>query len=250
MDFNKMAYPDIVLINGIEHKAQRDISKGKVLIPYTEAPDIDIGDLISQKSGKRGILLKVVDLQFLEGGTLKVGTKHPHMLTLNVENITSQAYTNNAQTVISSGESDAVEFKATLRTNLHTDEPDKRIELSVLKTLAGFLNVNGGKLIVGVSDDGTPVGIEADKFPNEDKISLHLVNIVKSRMGPQSITAMHIHFQDYEDTRVLVVDCVRSEFPVFVKDGDFERFYIRTGPATTELQGNQMNDYIRRRFKQ
>ena len=250
MDVNKMFYPDIVLINGIEHKAQRDISKGKVLIPYTEAPDIDIGDVISQKSGKREILLKVIDLQFLEGGTLKVGTKHPHMLTLNVENITSQAYTNNAQTVISSGESDAVEFKATLRTNLHSDKPDKRMELSVLKTLAGFLNTNGGTLIVGVSDDGTPVGIEVDKFPNEDKMNLHLVNIINSRMGPQSMIAMHTHFQDYKNSRVLVVNCVQSQSPVFVKDGDVERFYIRTGPATTELQGSQMQDYIRRRFKQ
>ena len=154
------------------------------------------------------------------------------------------------QAVIDSGESDAVEFKATLRTNLHTDKPDKRMELSILKTLAGFLNTNGGTLIVGVSDDGTPVGIEVDKFPNEDKISLHLVNIVKSRMGPQSMIAMHIHFRDYEDSRVLVVNCAQSQFPVFVKDDNVERFYIRTGPATTELQGNQMNDYIRRRFKQ
>ena len=154
------------------------------------------------------------------------------------------------EVVIDSGESDAVEFKATLRTNLHMDKPDKRMELSVLKTLAGFLNTNGGTLIIGVSDDGTPVGIEADKFPNEDKMSLHLVNIVNSRMGPQSMIAMHTHFQDYEDNRVLVVDCVQSQSPVFVKDGNVERFYIRTGPATTELQGNQMNDYIRRRFKQ
>ena len=174
---------------------------------------------------------------------LTVGSGPSHMSTGSPEKFDLQA-------VIDSGESDAVEFKATLRTNLHTDKPDKRMELSVLKTLAGFLNTNGGTLIVGVSDDGTPVGIEVDKFPNEDKISLHLLNIVKSRMGVQTMIAMHIHFQDYEDSRVLVVDSVQSQFPVFVKDGDVERFYIRTGPATTELQGSQMNDYIRRRFKQ
>lgn len=174
------------------------------------------------------------------------------MLTVELESRYSSLDTSekfDLQTVIYSGESDTVEFKATLRTNLHTDKSDNRIELSVLKTLAGFLNTNGGTLIVGVSDDGAPVGIEADKFPNEDKMSLHLVNIVKSRIGPQSMIAMHIHFQDYEDSRVLVVDCSQSQFPVFVKDGDVERFYIRTGPATTELQGSQMSDYIGRKFK-
>lgn len=45
----------------------------------------------------------------------------------------------NLDSVIASGESDLVEFKSTLRVNLHTGKRDSRIELSVLKTLAGFL---------------------------------------------------------------------------------------------------------------
>ena len=106
--------------------------------------------------------------------------------------------------LIDEGESEAVEFKSTLRINLHTDEVDKRMELSVLKTLAGFLNTNGGTLIVGVSDNGTPVGIEADKFLNEDKMSLHLVNVVNARMGAEAMTRMHVHFENYDGYRTLV----------------------------------------------
>jgi len=150
--------------------------------------------------------------------------------------------------LIDNGESEATEFKSTLRVNLHTGEHDKRMETAVLKTLAGFLNTNGGTLIVGVSDDGTPVGIAADKFPNEDKMSLHLVNVVKSRMGSQAMTSMHLHFEEYEDTRVLVVRCPRSRAPVFVKDGEVERFYVRTGPATTEMPASQTQSYIKQRF--
>ena len=103
---------------------------------------------------------------------------------------------------------------------------------------------------MGVSDDGTLAGIEADKFPNEDKMSLHLVNIVKARMGPQAMTAMHVHCEDYDDSRVLVTRCSRSPAPVFVKDGEIERFYVRTGPSTTELTASQTQDYIKQRFKQ
>lgn len=90
--------------------------------------------------------------------------------------------------ILTKGESEAVKFKSTLRTNLHTGSQDPRMELAVLKTLAGFLNTNGGTLIVGISDDGSPVGIESDGFPNEDKMALHLVNIIKSRMGIQAMT--------------------------------------------------------------
>lgn len=151
--------------------------------------------------------------------------------------------------VLSNGENDAVEFKSTLRTNLHTGVADKRIELAALKTLAGFLNTSGGTLIIGVSDDGTPVDIKTDGFPSEDKMSLHLVNIVKDRLGPEAMTAMNIHFDDYEEGRVMAIRCKRSSSPVYVKDDNIERFYIRTGPSTTELTLSQAQNYIKQRFK-
>ena len=92
MDFDAMAYPDIITIAGIEHKAQRNMSKGQVLIPYTDEPDVGIGDVIIQKSGSREITLKVLDVSFLKGGSLNVATKHPHMLTLKVENTTANPH--------------------------------------------------------------------------------------------------------------------------------------------------------------
>ncbi|MCK9230742.1 MAG: putative DNA binding domain-containing protein [Syntrophales bacterium] len=151
--------------------------------------------------------------------------------------------------ILMDGESEEVEFKSTLRTNLHTGNKDPRIELAVLKTLAGFLNTNGGTLVVGVADDGSPIGIRADSFENEDKMSQHLVNIIKSRMGVTAMTNLHARFDDHEDNRVLVVKCGKSPTPVFVKDEDRERFYIRTGPATTELAASQTQEYIKQRFR-
>jgi len=150
--------------------------------------------------------------------------------------------------MVINGESEAVEFKSTLRTNLHTGSKDPRMELAILKTLAGFLNTNGGTLVVGVSDDGSPVGIHLDDFANEDTMSLHLVNIVKSRMGITAMTTLHIHFDDHDDYRVMVVKCLKAQSPIFVKDGDAEHFYIRTGPSTTELSPSQTQDYIKQRF--
>lgn len=152
--------------------------------------------------------------------------------------------------ILINGESEAVEFKSTLRTNLHTGKKDPRMEMSVLKTLAGFLNTNGGMLIIGVSDDGSPLGIKADDFANEDKMSLHLVNIVKSRLGVHAMTSMHAHFDDHDDYRVMVVKCRRSPIPIFLQDGDIERFYIRTGPSTTELSASKTHEYIKQRFRE
>ena len=56
--------------------------------------------------------------------------------------------------LIATGESDDVEFKSTLRTNLHTGQIDDKMQSAVLKSIAGFLNAKGGTLLIGVADDG------------------------------------------------------------------------------------------------
>ena len=150
--------------------------------------------------------------------------------------------------IIANGESSQVEFKSTIRTNLHTDKKDPKMEMAVLKTIAGFLNTNGGTLIIGVADDGYPIGIGRDGFPNEDKVSLHLVNLVNSRIGPQAMIGIHPHFEDYRNDRVMVIQCNRSQTPLFVIDGNNERFFIRTGPATVELSPSRTQEYIQKRF--
>ena len=148
------------------------------------------------------------------------------------------------------GENERTEYKSTLRVNLHTGEKDGRIEAAVLKTLAGFLNRDGGTLYIGVSDDGTPIGIKADKFKSEDKMSLHLVNLVKYRMGPVAIVNMRLSFETHQDNRVMKVVCDASPAPVYVKDGNTERFFVRMGPSTEELLVSHIPGFIRHRFNQ
>jgi predicted HTH transcriptional regulator len=92
------------------------------------------------------------------------------------------------------------------------------------------------------------VGIQADGFENEDKMSLHLVNIVKARLGITAITHLHIQFDNYEGSRVLMVRCRRAPAPIFVKDGETEKFYVRTGPSSTELSPSQTQEFIKNRF--
>lgn len=147
------------------------------------------------------------------------------------------------------GESITLEYKATLRTNLHTYKVDSRMELGCLKTIAGFLNSRkGGTLLIGIMDNGTPVGIEADGFLNEDKMLLHLDNLLKEYIGPKYMMYIHPHFEDYDGHKVLAIECSPGGSPVFVKDGSIERFYIRMGASTPELSSSQTHEYIKERF--
>lgn len=123
------------------------------------------------------------------------------------------------------------------------------MQLSVLKTIAGFLNTNGGTLLIGVADNGEVLGLEADNFPNEDKYGLHLVNLIAERIGQIFLPYVHAHFQDQEGKRVVAVRCKRGPKEAFVKDGNQQRFYVRGGNATSELTGSAITDYVKKRFE-
>lgn len=150
--------------------------------------------------------------------------------------------------LVSQGEDMTTEFKGTLRTNLHTGTADPRMELGVLKTITAFLNTRGGTLVIGVLDDGNPVGVEADKFENDDKMLLHLDNLIRDRIGPQHALHIQPRFDDYQEKKVLVVECKAGRSPVFVKDGSVERFFVRGGASTQELSASQTQEYVRQRF--
>lgn len=150
--------------------------------------------------------------------------------------------------LIAGGETGAVEFKSTLRINLHTGQPDEKMHLSALKTIAGFLNGKGGTLLIGVADDGEVLGIGADGFPNEDKMGLHLVNLIKDRIGEVFLPYVHPHFEDQDGERVLMVRCEPGPKAGFLKDGKEQRFFVRGGNATTELSGASIMEYTTKRF--
>ena len=121
------------------------------------------------------------------------------------------------------------------------------MERAVIKTIAGFLNTHGGTLIIGVADDGTPSGIDNDRFASEDRMNLHLVNLVNDKIGAPHWSSIRTQFDDIQGTRVLVVQCEQSTTPVYVKE-EVDTFYIRTGNATTALAVKDAVEYIKVHF--
>lgn len=151
--------------------------------------------------------------------------------------------------LVTQGEHSTIEFKSALRTNLHTRQSDVRIETSIVKTIAGFLNASGGTLIIGVADDGTPVGLKHDRFESDDRMRLHLENLIKDRIGPHFMMYIHPRFEEYKNVKILAVECWPAAGPNYVKDGNAERFFIRTGASTSELSPSQTVEYVKRRFR-
>jgi predicted HTH transcriptional regulator len=150
--------------------------------------------------------------------------------------------------LINQGEKKSLEFKSTLRINLHTKEHDKKIEHSVLKTIAGFLNSSGGTLLIGVDDAGKIIGIKNDNFESSDKFNLHFTNLIKQYIGKKYFRFLNFELVRINDKSVLKVDCFKSNKPVFLKFGENEEFYIRTGNQTIQISGSELVEYIDEKF--
>ncbi|EQA5669458.1 hypothetical protein ACX4ED_000710 [Cronobacter malonaticus] len=104
-DFNKHAYPETFIINGNELQGTKKTGSNQVIIPFTVEPVVELGTVIKQKVGQRDIFLKVIDMNILLDSTIEVGTPHPHILSLEVENISSEPHkhTNSSKNVYNIG---------------------------------------------------------------------------------------------------------------------------------------------------
>ncbi len=150
--------------------------------------------------------------------------------------------------VIESGENEYVEFKSTMRWNIIAEKKDKRITHSILKTIAAFLNSNGGILMVGVDDKGEVLGLKEDRFENDDKMLLFITNNIKSHLGTLHLSNIHFCIEELKGLSILRVDIEAGDVPCYVEYDNSEYFYLRTGPATTELSVSKVYAYVNKRF--
>lgn len=151
--------------------------------------------------------------------------------------------------LIRKGETKTLEFKQTLSFDVRKNKKAAYIETAVLKTIVGFLNTEGGILMVGISDEGLVTGLDNDlKLYNNspDKLQLHLRNLIKEKIGELHYPDINYRVIDVNEKLILYIECAASDDPCFLNE---KEFYIRTTPATDKLEGQKMYDYIKRRFE-
>ena len=158
------------------------------------------------------------------------------------------------RSLIDAGESAAIEFKSTARLNLHTGAQDQAITWAVVKTIAAFMNTNGGTLLVGIDDGGRPVGVERDypfvKGGDRDGWELSLTTAVKNALGPVAATDFAVGFSMVEDRTIARIDVRPGAVPVFAtkKGEQREIFFARLNNSTEELSGPALLAYQKKHW--
>lgn len=149
---------------------------------------------------------------------------------------------------VSQGEGNQVEFKSTVRMNLHSNNPGKEIELAWLKGVVAFLNTDGGLLFLGVDDEGEFLGLNADRFPNDDKCMLHVKNLIKDHIGPSYFQFIDFGIREIEGSNLVYIQVKPATIAAYLKPKVGEEiFYIRSGPASEKLPVSKVLEYLKRR---
>jgi hypothetical protein len=149
------------------------------------------------------------------------------------------------------GEGPRIEYKSTLRWDQRENKKNPVLESVFLKTVAGFLNAQGGTLLLGVGDDGSPVGLELDyqtlQKKDRDGYGLFLTDLL-SKLRKDLAPCWHASFHRLDEHDVCRLEITPAHRPVFVTDGTDEVFWLRTGNSTRKLSGSELLAYEKVRW--
>ncbi len=151
--------------------------------------------------------------------------------------------------LIQAGENERVEFKSSIRYDYYRKTTNRDLEVIIAKTITGFMNAKGGKLIIGVDDDGNVLGLEKDyktlKHKNRDGYEREVFRIISTQLSHEACFSNHISFYSINEKDVCVVNIEPSNEPVYVNDEGNTTFYVRTGNATYPLSVKETVDYLK-----
>lgn len=170
----------------------------------------------------------------------------PDSADLLISQLFDIAKTADLETMISAGESDVVEFKSTFRWDIREQRQMDDRTRDITKCISAMLNMHGGVLLIGVDDDGNPLGLDLDlkSFSDGDQtldeFERKLRSAISSQIGILANKDVGISFPHHKGLQICRVDVHRSQTPAFIKiKATPAEFYVRQGNAShplTDLQ--------------
>jgi len=160
--------------------------------------------------------------------------------------------------VIAAGETAYVEFKPAIWYDYGraVNDPNYKIKKeenvsdNIVRTVAGFLNAEGGTLFIGVSDDGDAYGLEGDiKLTGRkdlDGLENELNQLISSSVSKEiSAAKIRISLPKFQGQTIAKVEVAKANSPVFMQTSRLQnKFYVRIGNATNTMSVESAFNYI------
>ena len=157
--------------------------------------------------------------------------------------------------LIDDGESQEIEFKQTFCWDIHQNIQNNDRQFDIFKCIAAFGNSkDGGKLLIGVSDDKEIMGLDLDYqyFKNRDKFESYLRDKIESNFNKTFLaTKISIAFEIIQGKEICIVDVkpiLNEDDLLFLKKNNQQILYVRSGNSSRIIPQNEQTKFIRERF--
>ena len=87
-----------------------------------------------------------------------------------------------------------------------TIELKEKVVDEIKKEIIAFANCDGGKLYIGVRDDGTVMGLS-----DPDGVSLQISNMVRDAIKPDVTMFLHYETMEVDGREIVAVDIQRGD---------------------------------------
>jgi uncharacterized protein YaaQ len=144
-------------------------------------------------------------------------------------------------------ESYTIEFKSSWQWDVRQQQFLKGLRQSSLKTIAAFLNSEGGTLLIGVEDDGNVLGLANDLSAvtgSTDVLEQRIIQAVIDTMGTNAATYMRIRFEAAQEQTIAVVEVQPAPEPIYSTTDKGQEFFVRVSNTTRSLSLEEAHSYI------
>lgn len=250
----------LVKINPRSDRTRQKLVNGKIVEVLTSAEEHPHGILVKLDNGEVGRVKEVIE----EEGV--ANQPKPEVVHIVDEK--------SAKELIESGENHFVEFKTSALWSQGLDKQEiikRKIEqygentskVIIAKSLAGFLNADGGHFFIGVkeikdTDDIEIVGINGELKKLKDKTidgyrRMLLDTIIGKYLPPFVFNRINdylrINFHEFGPSIVCHVEVMKSDKRVFITVHGQDIFMVRIDASTRQIVGNDLVQYCLDRFK-
>ncbi len=254
----------LVEINPQSDRSRKLLIQGKISKILTNSEQHSHGILVELETGETGRVKQILD-----------GNISTNDITDNSAHLTP-IETKTLKILIDEGENHHIEFKSSILWSARLANEDiqnsNSIEIRqygknaskviIAKTIAGFLNSDGGTLMVGVKENKNStkdeiIGVESEFSKLSDQCKdgyrrMILDSIIKPYF-PSFIfnhinSYLNILFEDIDGNLVCGIQTNKSDRKVFLKLNKVDCFLIRVDASTRFLQGEEVVDYCMKRF--
>lgn len=151
-------------------------------------------------------------------------------------------------------ESDRLELKRGFDWNPKIQGRDQELRRACMRTVCGFLNARGGSLVIGVNNEGVPIGIgeELQQIRGQNRLDVmeqRVRTYLRQYIEPAPLQSVSIRFPRVANRILMEIEVEpRSEITYFkYKDPQGEtrmEICVRDGNRTITLKGQERDQFV------